>query len=114
MNISKQSIIELLYLIGMFCFYQTRQDYNMLAQGKFTSNSLVFKHLEGDIYGNRICLFGKIMLIPFSIFLLIRDNYTIKKVWTYLIIVISIILSFLNYNAFVYLIPVWIYELFNL
>ena len=64
------SIIESMYLIYMFNFFKTDIDFNV-----FTSpTNYWFKHLTGNEYGIRICLFGQILSVPGH--LLIARNFS--------------------------------------
>jgi hypothetical protein len=79
-----------------------------------------FKHpVYKGVPTNYICPFGKIMIIILSIYLIIRlflinnkKNIKILKIINIIILVFTFILSFMNMNAMVYLIPFFIVELF--
>ena len=55
------SILESIYLIYMFNFFETSLDFNVLS----SPDHRFFKHLIGNKKGNRICSFGH-----YTIFLL--------------------------------------------
>jgi hypothetical protein len=102
------SILESIYLIFMFIFFKTTVDFNVLRSpsGKW------FKHLIGDEYGNRICPFGKIAIFALIFVLLIRRCMKISQYFINLALAIAFVLSLMNMNAFVYLIPIFVVEYF--
>ena len=104
------SIFESIYLIYMFHYFKTSIDFNILG----SPENWIFKHLIGNEKGLRICPFGRIVIIPFVIILLLR-NFSfipISKHFVNILLVLSFILSFMNMNAVVYLIPIWLVEIF--
>jgi hypothetical protein len=94
-------ILEALYLIFMFCFFETSVDFNVFS----SPDHRFFKHLIGNKKGNRICSFGHVAIIPLIIVLLFGSRGLIKCG-----LVIAFILSLMNLNALVYLIPVFLIE----
>ena len=104
------SIIESTYLIYMFNFFKTYIDFNVFA----SPTNYWFKHLIGNEYGIRICLFGQILSVPGAILLITRNFYKILNKYTRYGIYASMGLSLMNINAIVYLLPIWILELFIL
>ena len=69
------SFLESIYLIIMFYFFHTTIDFNIIHHNYFDNNNL-FKHLQGNDKGLRICLFGRLILPFFIAFLLLRNYYT--------------------------------------
>lgn len=106
------SIIESIYLIYMFYFFNTTTDFNLIPHTYF-DNIKILKHIQGNEKGLRICLFGRILL-PFFIYFLIGRHYdpSLNQYWLSIMIV-SLLLSLLNMNALVYLLPIWVIELYN-
>jgi len=104
------SIFESIYLIYMFHYFKTSFDFNILA----SPQNWMFKHLIGNEKGLRICPFGRIVIIPFVIILLLRNLsfISISKYFMNILLALSFILSWMNMNAVVYFIPVWIVEIF--
>ena len=104
------SLLESIYLIYMFHFLKTTTDFNILA----SPQNWIFKHLIGNEEGLRICPFGRIVIIPFIIILILRNLsfISIPKYFMNMLLVLSFILSWMNMNAVVYFIPVWIVEIF--
>ncbi len=105
------SITESIYLIYMFYFFHTTIDFNLIHHTYF-DNIKILKHIQGNKKGLRICLFGRLILPLFICFLLIRNYYTSFHKYWISIIITSFILSLLNMNAMVYLLPIWCIELY--
>lgn len=103
-------LLEIVYLLYMFLLFKTSIDFNLYSQG-ILAKSKLFKHLEQNQYGNRICLFGHIMIILLCIFIILREIYPLPQYLTWIVLIISLLLSLLNLNAVVYLIPFWTIEL---
>ena len=103
-------LIEILYLLFMFLFFKTSIDFNIYSQG-ILARSKLFKHLEQNQYGNRICLFGHIMIILLCIFIILREIYPLPQYSTWIVLLVTVFLSLLNLNAVAYLIPFWTIEL---
>ena len=100
------SIFESVYLIFMFIFFKTSVDFNVLKspRGKW------FKHLIGYEYGNRICPFGKVAIFALIFIFIARHYIIIPKWFINMALIISFVLSLMNMNAVVYLIPIWLIE----
>lgn len=110
MNDITISIIESIYLIYMFLFFKTSTDFNVLT----SPNGWWFEHLIGDEYGNRVCPFGQVIIFVFVAILLIRHHITIPKYIMITIIIIGFLMSFMNLNALVYILPILIYESYKM
>ena len=104
----KISILESLYLIYMFLFFKTSVDFNILdsPKGKF------FEHLIGNEYGVRICLFGQNAIFVLISILLGRHYVNIPQWFINMSLFVSFVLSLMNMNAIVYMLPVWVYEIY--
>ena len=103
------SILESVYLLYMFHFFKTTFDFNWNILPNFRNG--IFKHLNGNEYGLRICPFGRKSIFALILLLLIRNFYPISKKIIFAALVISFVLSLMNLNAVVYLIPVWLTEI---
>jgi len=101
------SILETIYLSYMFYFFKTGSDFNILK----SPEGYFFKHLIGDEVGLRICLFGRIIIIPLLILLLIRNFVKIPEWYITGALTVAFVMSFMNINALIYLLPVFIIEL---
>ena len=106
----KDSIIETIYLIYMFLFFKTSIDFNILSSPK----GWWFEHLIGDEYGLRICPFGRIAIFALIFVLIARHYFEIPENFMIFALLVSFVLSLMNLNAVVYLIPVWLLELYYL
>ena len=113
------TIIEIIYLIYTFIFMKTKfyilhpiQIFRYLEKNENNKFNF-FKHsVQKGLYINRICPFGKVMIIILSIYLILRYYFTkIKKLNT-IILMITFVLSLMNMNSFIYLIPFFITEFF--
>lgn len=110
MNRLNISIIESLYLVYIFHFFKTSMDFNILSSPK----GWLFAHLIGDEYGLRICPFGRIAIFALIFVLIARHYFEISDNFIRFALLVSFVLSLMNLNAVVYLIPVWIIELYYL
>ena len=102
------SILESIYIFYMFLFFKTSIDFNILR----SPDGWLFKHLIGDEYGLRICMFGRIIIFFIIPILIVRHFYPISKNVMLGIIIGSFVFSLCNFNSLVYLIPVWLIEIF--
>lgn len=126
MNIYLITFLEILYLNYTFLFMKTKYYINHPFSNLrcFEKNEIknniqeFFKHPIGKgTSESYICPFGKTMIIILSFYLLFRLLFC-KKYYNYVkisnigVLVLSFILSFMNMNAMIYLIPFFIIELF--
>ena len=105
-------IVLILYLIYMFNFFKTSYSINHPLEFYLISNlSNYFKHpvYSGD-YESKICPFGHSIIWVLIIYLIVKIYYKVPKKLNYLAISITFILSLMNLNALIYLIPYFIYE----
>jgi hypothetical protein len=91
----------------MFLFFETSIDFNILPSAK----SWLFKHLIGDEYGLRICPFGQIAIFGLIFIILGRHYFNISNKFIKYALILSFVLSLINLNAVVYLIPIWFIEI---
>ena len=102
------SILESLYLIIMFHFFKTSIDFNILA----SPNGWWFEHLIGDEKGLRICPFGRVAILVLIFVLIVRNYVNIPQYIINISLIIAFILSLINLNAVVYLLPVLLTEIY--
>lgn len=113
------TLLNSIYLIYMLNYFKTR--YNFAHPLTYFKNRL-FYHPIGKVKKpiNMICPFGNCCSYLLAIFLLLRyiivknnllDVLLIKKI-SFLVLIITITLSFMNFNAVIYLIPHIILETF--
>lgn len=106
MNKLYVSLIESLYLIYMFHFFETSIDFNWFV----SPQSYWFKHLIGNEKGLRICPFGRIAIFILIFIILIRNYIDIPQYIINIILVAAFILSLMNLNAVIYMLPIYILE----
>jgi hypothetical protein len=103
-------ILESSYIIYMFYIFKTA--FSIHHPFEFNEISDFFKHpVYTGVYENKICDFGRLMAIIFTILIFIREKYPnikFNKIVVYLTIFFSILM---NLNSFLYLFPVILYEL---
>lgn len=113
------ALIEGIYIIYMFNFFKTT--YNIAHPLTYFENPFLY-HPIGKTYKpiNMICKFGKFMsYIAFIFFisrlLLLKNIYYKEKylLWHIYIIFISILLCLSNFNALLYLLPIFLFEFSN-
>ena len=112
-------IIEAIYIIYMYNFFKTTKSiHNPLEYYIFNQPiENIFKHpIDTGEYENKICTFGNIVGWLLGIWILSRNilytdsnrkNNKINKIIFILVLIGSLMM---NMNAFIYLIPVFIYE----
>ena len=107
------SIIESLYLIYMFLFFETNVNFDTFTFRPLinVSENSSFFHSNGNEYGSKICPFGKSIIFLFVAILLLRNYISIPKYIMIATIIIAILMSFINLNALVYILPVIFYEI---
>ena len=119
------SILEIIYAIYMYIFFKTKYSCSNELNNSIMSKNIsqFFKHsIITDNYESKICPFGKLFSILFSLYIFFRMIYILKYGYTdifrlintILIIVVAILSYILNANAFLYYIPIYFYELFLL
>lgn len=100
------SIIEILYISYMFHFLETSVDFNIYD----SPSNILFKHAVGNDKVKRICLFGQYAILILIIMILIRCCYTTPSNLVIISVCIALFISIINFNALVYLIPIFIVE----
>jgi len=110
------SIIESIYIIYMYNFFKTNKSIHHPIEVMIQRDiSNFLKHpVSTGIYENKICNFGKIVSYLLVILIILRNMYRDKyRMINIIVFILVFVLSFiLNMNSFVYLIPIFILELF--
>ena len=111
------SILLSIYLIYMFLFFKTSIDFNLIF-GNFCNNLFLpkgkfFQHLVGNQKGLRICPFGRVAIFALIFILIGQHFFKISKKMINIALGISFILSLMNMNALVYLLPIYIINYIN-
>ncbi len=110
------SILEGLYIIYMFNLFKTSKYIHHPFEQLFTNHAFLKHPISDSRYNNKICYFGKFSSYLLFIWLILRfkiKKYKIRSRINYLIwIIVSIIAFIMNMNAFIYLLPILIIELY--
>ena len=116
------ALIESIYIYYVYNIFKTKYSFHHPIEVLLQKNSMsdYFKHpIYSGEYESKICPFGKFIskLLIIWIFLRIylKRNYTnlinIKKINKIIFTLVLIGSILLNFNSFIYFIPVFIYEL---
>ena len=100
------SLLETVYLIYMFHFFTTTVDFNIFE----SPGGELFKHIIGNQKGLRICPFGRVVIFVLIFILISRNFIFISPLLIKITLIISFILSFMNLNAVIYMLPIFIIE----
>ena len=100
------SILESLYLIFMFHYFKTSINF---SKGSFDSD--FFHHSLGKQRELRICPFGRVAIFGLIFILISRHFIIYPKKFIIFVWVITVLLSTMNMNAMVYLLPIELVEL---
>ena len=118
-------IIESIYIIYMWNFFKTTYSFHNIWETNLMSIQNLpdfFKHqIKNTEYSNKICPLGNLSAYLLAIWIIITKIITPQhlsnksqqylKTATKIIFIITAILAFImNLNAFIYLIPVFVYE----
>ena len=71
-----------------------------------------YLHLIGDEYGVRICPFGRVAIFALIFILIVRHYIKIPQDFINISLVVAVVLSLMNMNALIYLLPVLLIEYF--
>ena len=133
MNSILITIAEITYLIYMFYFFKTKVDFNTITPGPelidsffsiieeqrtklsksiIENRKIYLNHYDGERV--KICLFGRYVIVLLFIFFIIRHFVTIPNYVTKIVLTITFLLSLINMNALVYLLPMFFIELYRL
>ena len=104
------SIIESIYLFYMFRHFTTSVDFN-LSRASCISMKM-FEHLTTNEKGLRICPFGRTAILFLIALFLLRHIIHIPPKYIKYALAVGAVLSLLNLNAVVYLLPVFLVEFF--
>jgi hypothetical protein len=112
--------IKGLYIIYMFNYFKTTYSLHHPWEQLFTGNiSNWLQHpIKSGQYENKICPFGNIAAFAIAIWFIVyyhlpqnSKNITIHKTLLIFILIISLVM---NLNAFLYFLPLFIYEFIRL
>ena len=100
------SILEAVYLSYTFHFLQTSVDFNIID----SPSNVFFKHPIGNAKVCRICPFGQYAIVILIGMLILRNFIHIPPSVVLGSILLAMLVSLINLNAMVYLIPVALIE----
>lgn len=103
------SIVEAIYLVYMYNFFQTKYSIHHPFEYLITSNNTILKHpISTGVLENKICPLGSYASILGAILLLYRGlGYRTSTTYTKNIIIVWLLVAgLMNMNAFVYILPI--------
>ena len=114
------TLFESIYLLFMYFIFKTNYSFNSAIFNKQTQNINSFFIHDTNKYENKICLFGKLMAIIAIILAFIRlylisnnsNNLEIKTKTIIFDLICLILALLMNLNAFIYIIPIIICEIY--
>lgn len=124
------SVLESFYIIYMWNYFKTRYSFHNIWEAPLMNKREMpeyFKHkINTGIYENKICPLGNTAGYLLAAWILLRENFIyqmkdrnlviskrkISKLNKILFIIVAILAFIMNLNAFIYLIPVFIFEIF--
>ena len=109
-----KEIILIIYLIFIFRYFKTTISFtHPLEFIIMNKSSQYFKHsLSYGEYESKICPFGHDAIIALAIFILLRLKFKVLTKVSKFVLIMTFIISLLNLNAVIYLIPYFLFELF--
>ena len=109
-----KELILIIYLIFIFRYFKTTISFtHPLEFIMMNKSSQYFKHsLSYGQYESKICPFGHDAIIVLAIFILLRWKFKILNKASKIILIMVFMISLLNLNAVIYLIPYFLFEIF--
>jgi len=105
--------VESFYILYMFFLFKTKHSFRSPLEYTHVSDYM-YHPTTSETYDNKICRFGKDVSIILALWIIFGQYYFNKisiMLPNYIIFLIVLIFSiFMNMNAFVYILPVFIYE----
>ena len=124
------SMLEAFYVLYMWNYFKTKYSFHNVWEAPLLNRKELpefFKHeMNTGLYENKICPLGNLAGYLLAAWILLRENFIyrmknrnliiskrkISKLNRILFIIVAIVAFIMNLNAFIYLIPVFIYEIF--
>ena len=105
------STIEAAYVVYMLNYFKTKKNLSRYTFPCFEQDW--FKHPTVDSYVpmSHVCGFGNDVAWVFAVYLLGRNAFKENRVVKHIVLASGFLLSLLNANVFVYMSPVFIFEL---
>ena len=117
------TLVEIIYIYFMYNVFKTKYSFHHPIEILISKMSIpeYLKHpIYSDVYESKICSFGKYASILLIIWLIIRQNlnsvnFNFYRKFNLIIFSLFLIGTLaLNMNSFIYLIPVFIYEFYQI
>ena len=109
------SIIEAIYIIFMFNYFKTKKPLDTgYILNKLGIKNSYFQHntIEFEEPTNMVCPFGHFISWFIGLFLIVRNYLPVLKKNNKMFLILLFIGSLMNFNVFIYLIPIFIIELY--
>lgn len=122
-NKNAKTFIEMFYIVFMWNYFKTSYSFHNIWEAPLMNHKKMpffFKHnINTGIYESKICPLGNISAFALALWVFMRDLFLHKtslrkdlRNINLFIFSIVLVLSFvMNLNAFIYFIPVFLYEL---
>lgn len=107
------NILEAIYILYMYNYFKTTYSIHFRWETNITKYNHFFKHpIKTGKYESKICKLGNIVGYLFFFWILLRVYYknSVKPINTILFLLLITGSLIMNLNAFVYLLPVFIFE----
>jgi len=107
-------ILLAIYILYMFLYFETTVTFNHPLEYYILSNlndNYFYHPISSNKYGSKICKFGKDIIWFLVIYLIYKSYFKVNIQIKRLVLIISFILSLMNFNAVIYLLPYFTYEL---
>ena len=105
------SLIMALYVVYMLNYFKTTV--NIAHPLTEFENDMFYHPIEyNDVPQNMICTFGNYGAFILAGFIIYRSMYKCNKIISHIIVICVFLLSLLNFNACLYLLPYFIFEMF--
>ena len=111
------SIVEGLYIMYMFIYFKTRFSLELNRSGNILRQLRNMKFLfhpveRSKVPISQICQFGKVGSVFIFLYLILREFVSLPKYTNLIVFLIIFVLTLINYNALLYMMPVFILELY--
>lgn len=111
------SFIEGTYLFYMFSHFKTRYSIHHPLEYIYNKYDFIKHPISTGLYENKICdlgdLVSKLLFFWFIIRHFIKNNILMNKINTLFIVLLFIGSLVMNMNAFIYILPIIIFEMYN-
>lgn len=111
----KISLFEAIYILFMFLYFKTKYSIHHPFEICVTGYHQSLLHpINTGNYESKICPFGRNIIWLLFGFLIYRTFYNVVKKYSKIVLFISFLLSTMNMNAVIYLLPYFILEIYKL